>query len=176
MRFYRQGLERQPRNWVVLSEISGFLTFSLRDPKAGADMAKLALKLNPACSSDLWCTLGDALFEWGRTAEAKSAYLRALKINPSDVRARFNLAFVHTHEKNYLTALIRIAEALGLDKSGQYRERLLQKQAEVLQLAAIKNQAEYLRMVNLVSKPGCEPQRHGGTEKTESVRHGGWMM
>jgi len=40
-------------------------------------------------------TLGcDALFEWGRTAEAKSAYLRALAINPEDVRARFNLAFV----------------------------------------------------------------------------------
>jgi len=44
-------------------------------------------------------TLGcDALFEWRRTAEAKSAYLRALAINPGDVRARFNLAFVHNEK------------------------------------------------------------------------------
>jgi len=151
--FYREALRRQPRNWVLLNEIAGFVTYSLHDPKTGADMAKLALRLNPACSSDLWCTLGDALFEWGRTAEAKSAYLRALAINPGDVRGRFNLAFVHTRQKNYRPALAMIADALALDKTGQYRERLLQKQAEVLQLVAVRHQAEYLRMVNLVSKP-----------------------
>jgi len=111
------------------------------------------LRLNPACSSDLWCTLGDALFEWGRTAEAKSAYLRALKISPNDVRARFNLAFVHTRTRDYRAALAAIADALALDHTGQYRERLLAKQAEVLQLVAVKHQQEYLRMVNLVSKP-----------------------
>jgi tetratricopeptide (TPR) repeat protein len=150
---YRQGLQRQPGNWLLLSEVANFVTFSMGDPKAGADLAKLALRLNPACSSDLWCTLGDALFEWGRTAEAKSAYLRALKINPGDVRGRFNLAFVHTRQKNYAAALVVLAEALALDKTGQYRERVLQKQAEVLQLLAGKNQAEFWRMVNLVSKP-----------------------
>jgi tetratricopeptide (TPR) repeat protein len=150
---YRQGLQRQPGNWLLLSEVANFVTFSMGDPKAGADLAKLALRLNPACSSDLWCTLGDALFEWGRTAEAKSAYLRALKINPGDVRGRFNLAFVHTRQKNYPAALVLLAEALGLDKTGQYRERVLQKQAEVLQLLTMRNQQEYLRMVNLVSKP-----------------------
>jgi tetratricopeptide (TPR) repeat protein len=153
---YREALRRQPRNWVLLSEISNFVTFSLRDPKAGADMAKLAIKLNPACSSDLWCTLGDALFEWGRTAEARSAYHKALAINPNDVRARFNLAFVHTRDKNYRAALAMIADALALDKTGQYRERLLQKQAEVLQLVTLKNQQEFLLMVNLVSKPETE--------------------
>ena len=138
---------------MLLNEIANFLTFSLRDPRAGADMAKLALALNPSCSSDLWCTLGDALFEWGRTAEAKSAYLRALKINPGDVRGRFNLAFVHTRQKNYPAALVLLAEALGLDKTGQYRERVLQKQTEVLQLLTLRHQQEFLRMVNLVSKP-----------------------
>src|SRR5439155_16109914 len=30
--FYNEALERQPRNWVLLNEISMFLTFSLRDP------------------------------------------------------------------------------------------------------------------------------------------------
>src|SRR5207249_2383481 len=59
--FYQQALDRQPGNWVLLNEVAMFLTFSLRDPKAGADLAKVALALNPTCSSDLWNTLGDAL-------------------------------------------------------------------------------------------------------------------
>ena len=45
--YYHQALERQPGNWVLLNEISLFLTFSLRDLKAGIDMAKMALALNP---------------------------------------------------------------------------------------------------------------------------------
>ena len=130
--YYREALDRQPRNWVLLNEISMFLTFSLRDPKAGADMAKVALSINPTCSADLWSTLGDALYEFGRTAEASSAYLKALDVNESDVRARYNLAWTCTREKNYPAALEIIAEALALDKTGEYRERLLQKQAEVL--------------------------------------------
>jgi hypothetical protein len=72
------------------------------------------------------------------------------------VRARFNLAFVHTKGKNYRAALAMIADALALDKTGQFRERLLQKQAEVLQLVTLKNQTDYLLMVNLVSKPETE--------------------
>ena len=40
----------------------------------------------------------------------------------------------------------------ALDKLGEYRERLLQKQSEVLALLAQRHQQEYLRMVNLVSK------------------------
>jgi hypothetical protein len=41
---YRQVLDRQPSNWVLLSEVAGFLTYSLRDPKAGADL------YSPLCS------------------------------------------------------------------------------------------------------------------------------
>jgi len=167
---YRQALDRQPSNWVLLSEVASFLTYSLGDPKAGADLAKLGIRLNPACSSDLWCTLGDALFEWGRTAEAKAAYLRALAINPGDVRARFNLAFVHTRAKNYRPALAMVADALALDKTGQYRERLLAKQAEVLQLVAVKYQAEYLRMVNLVSKPASTENSNDKTQNTNKAQ------
>jgi tetratricopeptide (TPR) repeat protein len=125
---YAKALERQPGNWVLLNEIAMFLTFSLRDVKAGIDMAKLALPLNPTCSAELWNTLGDALYEFGRTEEARGAYLQALQVNPGDVRARYNLAWVHTRQKDYGAALLCLAEALALDPGGEYRVRLLQKQ------------------------------------------------
>ncbi len=166
--FYNEALKRQPRNWLLLNEISMFLTFSLRDPKAGIDMAKLSLSLNPTCSAELWSTLGDGLYEWGRTAEARSAYLKALDVNPTDVRARFNLAWVHTREKNFPDALECIAQALALDKTGEYRERLLQKQNEILAQAALRHQQEYLLLINLVSKY-AKPEDKGKTE--EPPRH-----
>ncbi len=150
--FYHQALKVQPRNWVLMNEISSFWTFQMRDPKSALDMAKVALALNPTCSAELWNTLGDALYEFGRTGEARGAYQKAMAINESDVRSRFSLAWVHAREKDYPGALERIAEALALDKMGHYRERLLQIQQEVLQHLALRNQQEYLLLINLVSK------------------------
>jgi tetratricopeptide (TPR) repeat protein len=168
--FYREAIHLQPRNWVLLCEISQFLTFQLRDPKAAADMAKVALALNPTCSAELWNALGDALYEFGRTAEARSAYEKALSVNASDVRARFNLAFVHTRDKDYPAALARIAEALALDKTGEYRERLLQKLQEVLPLLTRRYQQEYLLLINLVSK-FAKTEKDNQTFATETQRH-----
>ena len=112
---YRKALQEQPGNWVLLNEVSMFLTFSMRDPKAGMDMAKIALGLNPTCSAELWNTLGDALYEFGnRYPEARSAYLRALEVNSTDVRARYNLVWVHLREKNFPAALEMFAQALAL--------------------------------------------------------------
>jgi tetratricopeptide (TPR) repeat protein len=150
--FYQEALRLQPSNWVLLNEVSSFLTFQMRDPKAGANLAKIALSLNPTCSADLWNTLGDALYEWGRTAEARGAYEKALTINAADVRSRFNLAFVHVREKNFDAALKRIAEAFSLDKTGEYRERLMHKLQEVLHHVSQRHQQEYLLLINLVSK------------------------
>src|SRR5947209_12811741 len=157
---YRKALALQPYNWVLLNEMANFLIFRLRGDqedsyggvKAGVDLAKLALAQNPTCSAELWSTLGDGLYEWGRYAEARSAYQKALAVNDKDVRARFNLAFVHIKERDYAAALAVIAEALALDKMGQYRERLLQKQQEALALLAAQNQQEYLLLINLVSR------------------------
>jgi tetratricopeptide (TPR) repeat protein len=150
--YYQEALRRQPRNWVLLNEVSMFLTFSMRDPKAGANLAKIALELNPTYSAELWSTLGDALYEWGRTAEAKGAYEKVLAVNAADVGSRYNLAWVHVREKNFDAALKRIAEAFTLDKTGEYRERLLQKLQEVLGHVAQRHQQEYLLLINLVSR------------------------
>src|SRR5262249_53887710 len=114
---YRQALERQPGNWVVLGEAALFLTFTLRNPKAGRDRVKVAWGLTPI-SAELWNTLGDSLFECGRTAEAGAAYWRALRLSPKDVRARYNLAWVHERDQDYAAALHQLAEALALDPTG----------------------------------------------------------
>jgi tetratricopeptide (TPR) repeat protein len=166
--YYQQALARQPGNWVLLSEVAQFLIFSLRDVKAGIDLAKVALALNPTCSSELWNVLGDGLFEYGRYPEARSAYLKALDVNASDVRARYNLAWVHQREKNFAAALAIIAEALSLDKMGQYRERLLQKQSEVVAQQVQRHQQEYLLLVNLVSKFTAPVQTDQAKEDTNS--------
>jgi tetratricopeptide (TPR) repeat protein len=150
---FRQALAGQPHNWVLLNEVALFLTFTLRDPRAGADLAKLALAENPT-SAELWNTLGDCLFEWGRNAEARQAYRRAEQLSASSVRARYNLAWVHIRERDYAAALAKLAEALALDWTGEYRERLFQKQQEVLALLTQRHQQEYLRLANRISTAG----------------------
>jgi tetratricopeptide (TPR) repeat protein len=167
--FYNEALNRQPKNWVLLNEISMFLTFSMRDPKGGIDMAKLALALNPTCSAELWNTLGDGLYEFGRTAEARSAYEKALAVNSSDVRSRYSLAWVHARERNYPAALASIAEALAFDKTGEFRERLLHKQQEVLTQLTLRNQQEYLLLINLVSKYAKQEDKEAEQAKPPEV-------
>jgi len=130
-------------------------------------MAKAALACNPSCSADLWNTAADSLYELGRVEEARQAYLRTLRINPDDVRARYNLVFVHVRTKEYPEALRRIAEALALDKTGSFRDGLLQKQSEVLNLLGQRHQQEYQRRVNRVSTRLDEP---GVSAKPAAVR------
>jgi hypothetical protein len=43
----------------------------------------------------------------------------------SDVRARYNLAWVHTRQGSFPAALAVIAEGMALDKTGEYRDRFL---------------------------------------------------
>jgi tetratricopeptide (TPR) repeat protein len=163
---YEEALARQPYNWVLMNEVAHFLTFNLRDALAGLEMARAGLACNPACSAVLWNILGDSLFELGRVEESRQAFLRALRINPDDARAHYNLAIVHTRAREYEAALRRIAEALAVDRAGIYRDRLLQTQSEVLAQLAWRHQQESLRTANRVStRP--DPPRPG--EKVHGV-------
>src|SRR5262249_37194306 len=130
--YYRTALQRQPRNWVAMNEVALFLAFTLHNATAGLDMARAALGLNPSGSSDLWDTLGDCLFAFRRVPEARQAYLRAVRINDHDVRARLGMAAVHLREKDPGAALRQIAAGLALDSPSHYQAALLQKQQEVL--------------------------------------------
>jgi tetratricopeptide (TPR) repeat protein len=182
---YGEALAREPRNWALMGEVARFLTFTLRDPSAGCKMAKAALALNPTCSSDLWNTLGDSLFMLGRIEEAQSAFLRALRINPNDVRAHYNLSFVYTRENDLEAALKSIAQGLALDKAGEFREGLLQKQSEVLGVLAQRHQQECRALANRISrryyqgKPrqdGADsPQAGGGDGKNVDVAGAGGL-
>jgi tetratricopeptide (TPR) repeat protein len=157
---YREALERQPANWALMNEVAHFLTYTLRSPAAGVEMARAALARNPCCSADLWNILGDSLFEMGRIDESGEAYRRALQISASDVRARYNLAFVHVHKAEHALALQRIAEALALDQTGSYREGLLRKQSEVLARLDRGRQRDFQLLANRISAVGLgEPKQ-----------------
>jgi tetratricopeptide (TPR) repeat protein len=118
----------------------------------GTFFPRVALGLNPACSSELWNTLGDCLYEGGQLEEARRAYERVLRVYPGDVKGRYNLAWVDVRQRDYRAALGRIAEALALDATGEFYDRLVRKQAEVLGLLAQRQQQHYLLLANRVSK------------------------
>jgi tetratricopeptide (TPR) repeat protein len=159
---YRQALEQQPLGWVLMSEVARFLTFTLQSPQAGLALARDALALNPACSPELWNTFGDALFVLGRIDEARFAFRRALKINPQDVRAHYNLTFVHVQEKDYAQALHTIAQGLALDAAGEYREGFLQKQNEVLGRLTARYQQEARLLANRTNTCPVAPKPDSG--------------
>jgi tetratricopeptide (TPR) repeat protein len=150
--YYRKALERQPRNWLLIREVALFLTFTMHNPTTGLELARLGVALNPTCSPDLWNAYGDCLFALNRVEESRQAFLKALELNPVDVLARYNLAWVLARDRDHAGALHMIAEALALDKVGAYQERLLKKQAEILGLLAHRSQQEYHFMLNRVSK------------------------
>jgi hypothetical protein len=64
------------------------------------------------------------------------------------------------------------AEGLALDKMGQYRDRLLQKQSEVLAQQVQRHQQEYLLLVNLVSKYAAPEPKDAPKEDDASGRAG----
>jgi tetratricopeptide (TPR) repeat protein len=150
---YHEAVASQPYNWLLLNEVAQFLTFTMRQPRAGLALAKLALDLNPACSSELWNTCGDCHYECRELDVAQRAYERALQINPDDVRGRLNLAWLRAQQRRFRDALVLIGEGLALDEMGQYRDRLLQKQAEILAALAQRQQMQFLLQANRVSPP-----------------------
>ena len=179
---YLGALERQPINWHLMGEVSKFLNFTLEDPNSGLEMVRAALALNPTCSSDLWNDLGDSLFNIGRFDEAYQAYMKALRINPNDIRARFNLAWIFSQQKDFTAALKAIAEALSLDQYNTYREGLLQKQAEILSQLDYRHRQQTLMQINRVGQHSSKPKtsvnlsEQGNSLDTEKSNFGPKML
>jgi len=96
------------------------MTFKLGDHDGAARLTREAVEINPI-SPDLWNIHGDCLYLQG-SRKRHYAFSRALKLNPEDVRARYNLSFVCLDRRQFGEALKWIAEALALDRTGDYRD------------------------------------------------------
>jgi tetratricopeptide (TPR) repeat protein len=137
------ALALAPRDWSMHEEAASFLAYVVKDRQAAHALARHGLDLNPLATG-LWNVLGDCELHARRPQEALRCYERAIGLNPSEVRARYNAAYAFTARRNYGRALQMIADAMALD-DGSYRERLLGKQARILDLLARRRQEEQAR-------------------------------
>jgi len=109
------------------------------------------LALNPI-SPDLWNTLGDSLFYLNSIDEAHEAFRQALALHPNDVRAHYNLVYTLMHRHDYASALQMIAKGLLHDENGEYRERFIERQSEILEHRERYYQQKLHSFINRFSK------------------------
>jgi tetratricopeptide (TPR) repeat protein len=129
---YEQALRARPRDWALVGEIAEFLIRHVGDFEAGRKMAEAALAINPWYSVWLWNLYGDALYALNRFAEAHEIYLKAEALSPNDVRTAMNLGYTYWELGSPDQALQAIARGLTNDGSGQFHDRLLEKQAQIV--------------------------------------------
>jgi tetratricopeptide (TPR) repeat protein len=140
---YRLGLQHSPADWLIVGEVAEFVGLHVLDVRAGLDLATRAVRLNPWYSPWLWNVLGDCLLWLQRYGDAHEAYLQARRINPADARTNLNLAATLAHQGQLGDALDRISRGLAADGDGLFRDRLLQKQQQIL--SAFTGQTALLR-------------------------------
>ena len=129
---YEQALRVRPRDWTLMGEIAEFLLRNVGDYEAGRKMAETALSMNPWYSVWLWNLLGDALYALNQFPEAHEVYQKAQALSPKDVRTALNLGYTYWELGDAVQALQALGRGLAEDGSGQFRERLLEKQAQIL--------------------------------------------
>jgi len=149
---YEAALARFPRDWRILGEVAEFVVRETADFAAGERLARAALEINPWHSTWLLNILGDALFCLDRYTEAHEIYLRAHAMDPLDVRSNLNLAYTYLHFSQFQEALESVAAGLAHDRMGQYRERLLQKQQQILQTCVARWASEQEWMARRVMR------------------------
>jgi len=135
---FREALSRAPRDWQLIGRAAEFVGLTLREHKAGVELVRSALELNPWYSAWLWNVLGDCLFGLGQNELAHDAYQEALKVDPKEARAHFNLSFTHVERGEPDQALLAIAKAFAADVTGIYRDRLVAKQAQIIDAISTK--------------------------------------
>jgi tetratricopeptide (TPR) repeat protein len=131
-RAYEQALLARPRDWSLMGEIAEFLLRHVEDYEAGRKMAETALSMNPWYSVWLWNLLGDALYALNRFSDAHEIYLKAQSLSSDDIRTALNLGYTYWELGSPAQALQALARGLAADGSGQFRDRLLEKQGQIL--------------------------------------------
>jgi Tfp pilus assembly protein PilF len=129
--YYRLALAESPDNWCILGEVAEFL-IRIGQPAEGAAVCALALRRNPWYSSWLWNTFGDGLYALDRFAESHAAYQEAVRVNPTDVTGNFNLSFTYARAGQHRVALDALSRALAHDYSGEFRERIMEQQMQIM--------------------------------------------
>ena len=163
LRGFAEALRRQGASWALLDEIARFLTYSAADYARGLEMAALVLEINPVCPGP-WTTYGDALYHLGRLAEARSAYERALCLNPESPRALLSLSYVHSAQGDYAAALRAVADGLSCDHDSSCQERLLRRQAAVLDSLGRRRQRR--RKARAARAKGRAPAEADGDDRS----------
>ncbi len=144
---FQEAIALQPTNWMLLEEAAGFLLYNCKDHDAALELAMEGLKLN-SVSPKLWNLLGDCFFALEDLDKAETAYQSAMALNSGDVLARLNMVYIHMRRHAYAEALASIAEALSLDLELRYRETLMEKQDQVLEMIVSKRRDELQRAIN----------------------------
>ncbi|MCK6556312.1 tetratricopeptide repeat protein [Candidatus Binatia bacterium] len=139
---FDRALELRPRDWQLVGEVAEFTIRQVGDYESGLRLAHAALAMNPWYSVWLWNVLGDALFALERFAEAHEAYLEARRIEADDARTCLNLAYTFAQIGELDTALAAIAAGLVADRTGLFRQRLLEKQQHILTLSTQRSENE----------------------------------
>ena len=81
---------------------------------AALDEARLALRQYPN-SSELNQLLGAALFKKGLKGDARTAFRRAIQLDPGSSQSYYNLALVDLSENKYADAIIPLETLLRLN-------------------------------------------------------------
>lgn len=148
---YEKALKKQPYNWVLADEVARFLMTRLDDYEAAMQMSQHGLTLNPTCSASLWNNLGDCRKAL-KLPNARECFEQALKIDPDDPRGHFGLGLVLASANEYGAALRKYADALVRDKTGEYRERIQNKQNELLTRLRNRWEHESRNLTNRVNQ------------------------
>lgn len=141
---YRTAVSRSPRDWAIVGEAAEFVS-QLRDFPAALELCRAALELNPIYSTWLWNVMGDVLYCLERYHDAHEAYLQAERIDPNDARTNQNLAYTFLQDGRYEDCLRVIARGLAADR-GHFRDRLIEKQQQVIAAIAARATGEHDRL------------------------------
>jgi hypothetical protein len=125
---YRQAIERSPRDWRLLGEAARFAAIDLRDPRAGLELARSALAVNPWYSPFLWNVLGDCLAALERDQDAHQCYTRACDVHPGSAETHLRLARSWLRLGDAARSLEATARGLAADADDMLRHQFLESQ------------------------------------------------
>ncbi|MEJ2621167.1 MAG: SAM-dependent methyltransferase [Candidatus Thiodiazotropha sp.] len=143
---YKVAISRNQADWYCLGEAAEYIGLHLANQSAATALVQEAVRLNPWYSPWLWNVLGECLFAQDRFADAHEAYLQAQRIDPKDIRTNLNLSFTYARFLRFDKALEAIACGLSYDKNGVLREKLLEKQYQILNQLSLRDLGERERL------------------------------